>query len=137
MAVYEKFEKDLYDALEKALPQLSKYHTIKMIVPTHTYHPKDILNGFRSFCEQYTFNFKVVHNIANEPIKEGETYINLMEDDLVILLEKILARKMKLGKDVGVISYNDTPLKRIILKGITTISTDFKLMGRKADTTNS
>jgi DNA-binding LacI/PurR family transcriptional regulator len=31
-----------------------------------------------------------------------------------------------------VISYNDTPLKKIILKGITTISTDFKLMGQKA-----
>jgi DNA-binding LacI/PurR family transcriptional regulator len=55
-----------------------------------------------------------------------------MEDDLVILLEKILATKMKLGKHVGVISYNDTPLKKIILKGITTISTDFKLMGQKA-----
>ena len=131
-AIYENFEKDLYDALEKALPKLSKYHTIKIIVPSHTYHPKEILNGFRSFCEQYAFNYKVVHNIANEPIKEGEAYINLMEDDLVILLEKVLATKMKLGKHVGVISYNDTPLKKIILNGITTISTDFTLMGRKA-----
>ena len=130
--MYENFEKDLYDALVKVLPHLSKYHTIKIFVPNHTYHPKEILNGFRSFCEQYAFCYKVVHNIANEPIKEGEAYINLMEDDLVILLEKILATKMKLGKHVGVISYNDTPLKKIILKGITTISTDFKLMGRKA-----
>jgi DNA-binding LacI/PurR family transcriptional regulator len=73
-----------------------------------------------------------VHHIANEPIKEGEAFINLMEDDLVILLEKILATKMKLGKHVGVISYNDTPLKKIILKGITTISTDFTMMGEKA-----
>jgi DNA-binding LacI/PurR family transcriptional regulator len=131
-AVYENFEKDICSALEKLLPQLSKYHTIKIIVPTHTYHPKDILNGFRSFCEQYAFSYKVVHHIANEPIKEGEAFINLMEDDLVILLEKILATKMKLGKHVGVISYNDTPLKKIILKGITTISTDFTMMGEKA-----
>lgn len=131
-AVYENFEIDIYDALEKALPQLSKYHTIKIIVPAQTYHPKEILNGFRSFCEQYAFNYKIVHTIINEPIKEGEAYINLMEDDLVILLEKILATKMKIGKHVGVISYNDTPLKKIILKGITTISTDFKMMGQKA-----
>ncbi len=67
-----------------------------------------------------------------EPIKEGEVYINLMENDLVILIEKILATKMKLGKQVGVISYNETPLKKIILNGITTISTDFQLMGQKA-----
>ena len=130
--MYENFEKDIYGALETALPHLSKYHTIKIIVPAHTYHPNEILNGFRSFCQQYAFSYKVVHNIANEPIKEGEAYINLMEDDLVTLLEKILATKMRLGKHVGVISYNDTPLKKIILKGITTISTDFTMMGEKA-----
>ena len=39
---------------------------------------------------------------------------------------------MKLGKHVGVISYNETPLKKIILNGITTISTDFEFMGKKA-----
>ena len=37
-----------------------------------------------------------------------------------------------MGKDVGVISYNETPLKKIILKGITTISTDFEAMGAEA-----
>jgi DNA-binding LacI/PurR family transcriptional regulator len=33
---------------------------------------------------------------------------------------------------VGVISYNESPLKKIILNGITTISTDFQLMGERA-----
>ena len=74
----------------------------------------------------------MVHDISNEPIKEGEAYINLMENDLVILIEKILATKMKVGKHVGVISYNETPMKKIILNGITTISTDFQMMGEKA-----
>lgn len=37
-----------------------------------------------------------------------------------------------MGKYVGVISYNETPLKKIILNGITTISTDFQMMGEKA-----
>lgn len=131
-AVYENFEKDIYGALEQALPQLTKYHTLKINVPAYTYHPKEILKGFKRFCQQYAFNYKVVHNISNEPIKEGEAYINLMEDDLVILIEKILGTKMKLGKHVGVISYNETPLKKLILNGITTISTDFKMMGEKA-----
>ena len=39
---------------------------------------------------------------------------------------------MRKSGDVGVISYNETPLKKIILNGITTISTDFKFMGRYA-----
>jgi DNA-binding LacI/PurR family transcriptional regulator len=74
----------------------------------------------------------VVHNIANEPIKDGEVYINLMENDLVILIEKILSTKLKVGKNVGLISYNETPLKKLILNGITTISTDFQMMGTTA-----
>ncbi len=131
-AVYENFEKDIYDALEQSVEHLSNYHTIKIIFPEYTYHPKEILKGFYRFCHQYAFNYKVVHDISNEPIKEGEVFINLMENDLVLLIEKILATKLKVGKHVGVISYNETALKKIILNGITTISTDFQMMGEKA-----
>jgi len=131
-AVYENFEKDIYVALEQALPQLEKYDTLKIIFPSYTYFPQEILNGFTSFCQQYAFSHMVVHRIANEPVTKGEVYINLMEDDLVVLIEKILCTSLQVGKDVGVISYNETPLKKIILDGITTISTDFKLMGEKA-----
>jgi len=130
-AVYENFEKDIYDALEQALSRLEKYHTLKIIFPEYTYHPQEILKGFYRFCRQYAFNYKVVHDIANETILEGVAYINLMENDLVILIEKILATKLKVGKNVGVVSYNETPLKKIILNGITTISTDFHMMGEK------
>ena len=131
-AVYENFEEDIYNVLVQANEQLSKYHTIKIIFPEYTYHPGEILDGFNRYCQQYAFNSKVVRNIETEPIKEGEVYINLMENDLVVLIEKILASNMKVGKHVGVISYNETPLKKIILNGITTISTDFQMMGEKA-----
>lgn len=131
-AVYENFEEDIYNALVQANDKLSKYHTIKIIFPEYTYHPKEILEGFYRYCQQFAFNYKVVRKIENEPIKEGEVFINLMENDLVVLIEKILTTKMKVGKHVGVISYNETPLKKIILNGITTISTDFQMMGEKA-----
>jgi len=128
-AVYEDFEKDIYDALDQLREKLSKYHTIKMIFPEYTYHPKEIIKGFKRFCHQYAFTSKTVHDIANEPIKDGEAYIILMEDDLLTLLEKIKSTKLKVGKDVGIISYNETPWKQFILDGITTISTDFEKMG--------
>lgn len=130
-AVYENFDKDIYNALEQALPALEKYHTLKIILPAYTYHPDEIVNGFKRFCAQYAFTPKVVHKIENEPVKDGEAYINLMEDDLVFLIEKIMATRLKVGKNVGVISYNETPMKKIILSGITTISTDFQMMGEK------
>ena len=63
-AVYENFEKDIYNALVQANKQLSKYHTIKIIFPEYTYHPKEILEGFYRFCQEYAFNYKVVRNIG-------------------------------------------------------------------------
>lgn len=128
-AAYENFEKNIYDALEQAKSHLSKYHTLKIIFPKRSYFPKEILDGFHRFCQQYAFSHKVVSDISSEPINEGEVFINLMEDDLVTLVERIISMKFKVGKEVGVISYNETPLKKIILNGITTISTDFRFMG--------
>ncbi len=131
-AVYENFEKDIFDALKEALPRLSKYQTLKIVFPSYTYFPDEILKGFQNFCQHYAFNYKVVHDIAKETIQAGEVYINLMEDDLVVLLGKIQQTHLQVGKDVGIISYNETPWKRFILDGITTISTDFKKMGEMA-----
>lgn len=131
-AAYENFAQDIYAALEEALDRLSNYNTLKIIFPKNSYFPHEILTGFYRFCQQYAFDHKVIHNVKEEEINPGEVYINLMEDDLVILIERLIAQKLKIGKDVGVISYNETPLKRIILDGITTISTDFSKLGAQA-----
>lgn len=130
-AVYENFEADIYTSLVEALPQLEKYDTIKLIFPENSYYPEEIVKGFTSFCQEYTFGFGVIHDISEEKIKKGEVYINLMDNDLVVLIQKIIESKFKVGKEVGVISYNETPLKKIILNGITTISTDFEAMGEE------
>ncbi|HEY0271902.1 MAG TPA: GntR family transcriptional regulator [Chitinophaga sp.] len=131
-AVYENFADDIYNALEKALEQLSKYRTIKIIFPRNSYYPVEIQRGVNRFCQDYAFNYKVVHRLADEPIEEGEVYINLMEDDLVMLIERLISLQLTVGEQVGVISYNETPLKKIILNGITTVSTDFREMGARA-----
>ena len=46
--------------------------------------------------------------------------------------KKFRAADLKVGKNVGIISYNETPWKKFILDGLTTISTDFKKMGEIA-----
>lgn len=128
-AAYENFEKDIYNALCSATERLSKYHTLKIIFPSQTYYPVEILRGFKNYCQDNAFCYKVVHNIQDEPVNSGEVFINVMEDDLVILLERLIPSGLIIGEQVGVISYNETPVKKFILNGITTISTDFHQMG--------
>lgn len=131
-AVYEKFEEDIYGALLQANDRLSRYQSLAIIFPDYTYHPQEIIQGFRNFCLDYAYKYAIIHDIENEVIQEGTIYISLMEADLVPLIKKIKAAGKEVGKDVGVISYNEVPLKEIILSGITTISSDFKKMGELA-----
>ncbi|MEP7253299.1 MAG: substrate-binding domain-containing protein, partial [Ginsengibacter sp.] len=51
---------------------------------------------------------------------------------LVNLIKSCNSAKLKIGKDVGIISYNETPLKEILLDGITVLSTDHAKMGASA-----
>ncbi|TDQ80157.1 GntR family transcriptional regulator [Sphingobacterium yanglingense] len=131
-AVFENYEADIYSALEKALPELSKYHSLKLIFPDHSDYPKAIIKGFYKFCQQYAFDHLLVSELEKEKIENGTCYINLEEADLVKLLDKVIQTKQSIGKEVGIISYNETPLKKFILDGITTISTDFEFMGKTA-----
>ncbi|MFD2600230.1 GntR family transcriptional regulator [Sphingobacterium corticis] len=131
-AVFENYEKDIYDALEKALDTLSKYRTLKLIFPDHSDYPKVIIKGFYKFCQQYAFDHFLVEDLHEEPIVKGECFINIAEADLVTLLDRVISEGLTVGQDIGVVSYNETPLKKFILDGITTISTDFNLMGQYA-----
>lgn len=131
-AVYQDFANDIYQALSEAREQLSRYHKVKIIFPEDSYHPKEILSGFRRYCAEFAFEHEIVRDISTAPIEIGDAFINLMEDDLITLIKRIKGSGLKVGRDVGIISYNETPLKEILLDGITVISTDFKKLGEHA-----
>ena len=131
-AVYQDFENDLVQALVSALPLLRKYTTLNILFPDYTYHPKGILAGFHRFCTDYGFQAHVTPDIAAVDIMPDCAYINLMEEDLVTLIKKIKETQYQVGREVGILSYNETPLKELLLDGITVISTDFAQMGRTA-----
>jgi DNA-binding LacI/PurR family transcriptional regulator len=73
-----------------------------------------------------------VESVADLNVEKGQAYITVMEDDLISLLDRIRVQGLRLGKDIGILSYNETPIKRLLFDGISTISTDFEALGRKA-----
>ena len=131
-AVYEDFEHDLYQSLQQAKESLATYQQIRLVFPTQSYYPKEIVQGFINFCRNYAFEYEVVESLVDVTVSVGQVYITVMEDDLLILLERIRNESLQLGKEIGIISYNETPIKRLLFDGISTISTDFETLGRKA-----
>jgi DNA-binding transcriptional regulator YhcF (GntR family) len=131
-SVIENFERDIYRGLVQAQAELKKYHTIKLIFPASVPYPSEIITGLQNFCKHHKFVFNVINDLKNEQINAGEVYISLLEEDLIQLIEKVTCAGFALGTHVGIISYNESPYKRILCDGITTISTNFKEMGQKA-----
>lgn len=128
-AVYENFERDIYETLVQAKDSLAKYQRIQLVFPDSSYYPKGIVRGFEHFCRDFAFDFSVSEQAEPE---KGTAYITVMEDDLIAILDQIKEKGLTLGQDVGLISYNETPIKRLLFEGISTISTDFVKMGEIA-----
>lgn len=130
--VYQDFEQNIYDALCEAKHLLAKYDTIKLLFPNRTYQPREIIKGFQRFCIDYHFKGKLVPEIGKESLAAREAYITMMEDDLVCLVKKIKASRWQVGQEIGILSYNENPLKEVLLDGISVISTDFQRIGETA-----
>ncbi|MEX2231940.1 MAG: GntR family transcriptional regulator [Cyclobacteriaceae bacterium] len=132
-SIYQDFRMDVYDALTEAQDFLRRYEKLILVYPQKTVYPYplEILQGFQEFCTDSGFSFEVLEEIYNDmELRAGDAYIIIEESDLVNLVKQTRDKGFKAGKDIGIISYNDTPLKDLL--GITVISTDFKLMGETA-----
>lgn len=132
-AVYQDFRMDLYDALQDGQARLCSYRKLILVFPKRQLYPypAEIVQGFKQFCHDFKFEFSVLEEIRNNmELTPGAAYITIEESDLVSLVKLVRETNLKLGDDIGVISYNDTPLKDLL--GITVISTDFKAMGETA-----
>ncbi|WP_162055385.1 GntR family transcriptional regulator [Pontibacter pamirensis] len=131
-AVYQDFERDIRNALHSGKDLLRKYNKFVLVYPKEVAYPVEIVKGFRHFCRETSIEHTVVNSIHQEPISPGTAYIVLEESDLAELIKESRAKGLTLGKDIGLISYNDTPLKNILDNGITVISTDHEGMGETA-----
>src|SRR5690606_565569 len=93
-------------------------------------YPPEIRKGFQYFCRMHDFDFSVMEGIEmSTPVKAGQAFIVIEETDLVNLVKICRQGGLAIGEAVGIVSYNETPLKEILLDGITVISTDHEQMG--------
>ena len=132
-AVYQDFKVDLYEALREGENVLKRYDKLILVYPRKSIYPypADIPLGFQKFCADFTFSFEVLDEIDEDmELRARDAYIVIEETDLVSLVKQVRDSDFRLGHDIGIISYNDTPLKGLL--GITVVSTDFQTMGESA-----
>lgn len=128
-SVFQNFEKDTYQALIFGKESIKKYKKIIMVQKDEK-EPYERYYGLKKFCEEFGYSCDYIDTVKNISIAKGELYMVVNDLDIVELIKQAEKRKFTLGRDIGIISYNETPLKEVLSGGITTLSTDFKIMGK-------
>lgn len=129
----QNFSKATYACLVEGLPELKKYSELVFVYSRQkTPHPYETRGAVRDFCQAHGLNFKETHEFTFDSMRKGQVYLVFAESDLVQVLKGCRDNGLSLGSDVGIIAYNDTPMKEIAGNGITVISVDFYEMGQKA-----
>ncbi|WPU91517.1 GntR family transcriptional regulator [Mucilaginibacter sabulilitoris] len=128
-AVFQDFRNDIYGALNVVTDLIAKYEKLIIIYPLDRHHPPEIKDGVMQFCEENNKKFEVITAFKVDELKRGTVYIVLTENDLADLIKGARISGYEIGKDIGIISFNETVFKELL--DITVITTDFEEMGRK------
>ena len=129
--IFQDFGESVYTSLQSGLKEIKKYKEFCMIYPDYTYHPYETVEFFLRFCKQNKIKHSIYTDIESIEVKKGSVYFSVSDRAMAKIMDKAREKNMEFGVDIGLISYNETPMKKYIDKGITVISTDFNLMGKK------
>jgi len=130
--VLQSHDEELERALGEAEERIRRYRSFTLVFPEDKHHPQVIKPAFRRFCRRRGIRGGIVRHLPEAGVGPGQAWFVIEDTDLVRLIKICRARGYRLGRDVGVVSYNDTPMKEVVQDGISVISIDFAELGRKA-----
>ncbi|PWK26481.1 substrate-binding family protein [Arcicella aurantiaca] len=131
----QDFEQNIFQGLTEAKTLISKYQTLSLVLSSKSfqYTPVGIINGFERFCNENNISYEIISNLEEEEhLQKDHAYLVFRENDLVRFINWSNKKNWKLGEDIGLLSYDDTPIKEILAEGISVISNDFSIMGKRA-----
>lgn len=133
-ASYQSIECDIPETLAEAANDIRAFGRMRFIPLSVSLYGTLVDRVIREFCVTNDIPFESLSEIP-ETINRGDVFFltgSRLDQKLVALVKRIQAAGLSIGKDVGIICYNDFPLNELILGGLSTLSTDFAQMGREA-----
>ncbi|MEA1877925.1 MAG: GntR family transcriptional regulator [Bacteroidota bacterium] len=128
-SVVQEFEDSLYGNLNAAITLIKKYDSLIFVCPDSANHPPEAKLAFKAFCKDHGIH-GVIRDEPGNSIK-GNAFLVVDDKHLIELVKRTRESGLKTGTDVGIISFNDYPMKEVLEGGITVISPDFLEMARQ------
>ena len=133
-AVYQDFENDIFDCLCGSVDAFGQDGALRVITLPSSLYGAHIRRGVERFASEKRISAEFL-TAAPEDIRPGDTFLVLnsqLDAGLVALTRNIRKAGLQIGGQVRIISYNEFDMNELVLGGLTTVSTDFRQMGRTA-----
>jgi DNA-binding transcriptional regulator YhcF (GntR family) len=127
--VTQEFENSSFTAFADLAKDIKKYDELIFFHLPGTIIPAEIITAFKKFLQQYKVKGKMLPQYEPGSVEKGKAYFTIENPELWRILKDCKKKKLQPGKDVGILSHNDEPVKEVM--DITTYSTDFSLMGKR------
>ncbi len=128
--VVQNYTNELLKALDKACPDLLKYDSLTLLLSETNKAPKELEKTVAFFCKKNGLKNFVVHKYSPQVLQEGKAYFIIEDNDLLSFLLSCEKKNIMPGKDIGILSYNESPMKQLLSNGISTVSVNFSEMGQ-------
>ena len=128
--VTQEFARSSYRIFMELAPEIKAFDEMIFYHSPESLDPKEIVGAFKKFLKETGIKGRILPEYTPGSIEKGKVYFTLDNYAVFAMLKECKAKKLKPGKDLGILSHNDEPAKELI--GITTYSADFSLMGKKA-----
>ena len=130
--ISQDFGKSVYSCLTKNIALINKYRNFVLFLPHESNHPLVLTKYFKKFIRDNKIKGETVKSLSLNSLSGDTAYLVIQQKDLVNIVKQARLKGLEIGKDIGLIAYNDTPMYEIIANGITVISVDFAEMGKMA-----
>lgn len=113
-------------ALQAAASRMNSFSRLVIFFQDDFRFPQEIFESAEAVANKINMPFKSLVEWDPKKIQTGDVVLVLEDETLSELVSFATDREMEIGKDIGIISFDDDPVKVLLGGGITTLGYDYR-----------
>lgn len=115
--------------LEQHLDLYKKYQRLHFVTTDQEYIPAEWYRAFLDFTARHGLDGRILDGLDEAPIQPGNAYLLFEDADLISAVKEVSRLGLTLGRNVGLLSFNDSGYKELVGGGISVLTLDLPAIG--------
>ncbi|MDW3194452.1 MAG: GntR family transcriptional regulator [Cytophagales bacterium] len=129
--VTQEFQHATKALMIELLPRIQAFEKVVLFYRSDRDYPEGVLEAFNQLVGEHNLNAEVQNQYEAGAVQKGSLYVFISDADMWNILLDCRNESLDIGRDIGLLSFNDHIMKDLIFDGITTISTSFTDMAKE------